>query len=61
MDKANADPPLKKVYARSCDGGSNGTIDNPNMNHLNILNSGESDISWVTVYMNLTNEEPSFL
>ena len=30
------------------------------MNHLNILNSGESDISWVTVYMNLTNEEPSF-
>ena len=24
-------------------------------------NTGESDISWVTLYMNLTNEEPSFL
>ena len=61
LDEANSDPSLNKVYARSCEGGSNGTIDNPNMNHLNILNTGESDISWVTLYMNLTNEEPSFL
>jgi hypothetical protein len=61
LDKANADPSLNKVYARRCDGGSNGTIDNPNMNHLNILKTGESDISWVTLYMQLTDKKPSFL
>ena len=42
-------------------GGSNGTINNPNMNHLNIMYSGESDISWVNLYMFLTNEKPNFL
>lgn len=61
LDKANADPSLNKVYARRCDGGSNGTIDNPNMNHLNILKTGESDISWVTLYLQLTDKKPSFL
>ena len=61
LDKANADPSLNKVYARRCDGGSNGTIDNPNMSHLNVLRTGESDISWVTLYMHLTNKKPSFL
>ena len=61
LDEANSDPSLNKVYARSCDGGSNGTIDNPNMNHLNILKTGESDISWVTLYMQLTDEKPNFL
>ena len=61
LDEANSNPSLNKVYARSCDGGSNGTIDNPNMNHLNILKTGESDISWVTLYMQLTDEKPNFL
>ena len=61
LDDANSDPSLNKVYARRCDGGSKGTIDSPNMNHLNILRTGESDISWVTLYMHLTDEEPSFL
>ena len=61
LDKVNNDPSLNKVYARKCVGGSNGTINNPNMNHLNIMYSGESDISWVNLYMFLTNEKPNFL
>jgi len=61
LDKVNNDPSLNKVYARKCVGGSNGTINNPNMNHLKIKYSGESDISWVNLYMFLTNEKPNFL
>lgn len=61
LDKVNNDPSLNKVYARKCVGGSNGTINNPNMNHLNIMSSDESDISWVNLYMFLTNEKPNFL
>ena len=61
LDKANSDPSLNKIYARQCDGGSNATIENPNMFHLNIMNTGESDISWVPLYMRLTDEKPSFL
>ena len=61
LDKANSNPSLNKVYARQCDGGSNATIENPNMFHLDIMKTGESDISWVPLYMRLTGEKLRFL
>ena len=49
------------IFDMRPDGGSNGTIDNPNMNHLDVRNTGESDISRVALYMKLTDERPAFL
>jgi len=49
------------IFDMRPDGGSNGSIDNPNMNHLDVRNTGESDISRVALYMKLTDERPAFL
>jgi hypothetical protein len=61
IDKASADPRLNAIYGRLCDGGSYGTIDKPNMNYLKLENTGETNISWVPLYLMLTNDALNFL
>lgn len=61
LDKASQDPSMNKIYARKCDGGSFATIDKPNMNYLDQQETGESELSWVPLYMHLTREKPDFL
>ena len=61
IDKASADPSLNSIYGRKCDDGSYGTIEKPNMYYLQLQNTGETGISWVPLYLTLTNDTLNFL
>ena len=61
LDSASSDPSMNKIYARTCDGGSFASIDNPNMNYLNKQETGESELSWVPLYRFMTGETPEFM
>ncbi|MEX0502731.1 alginate lyase family protein [Alphaproteobacteria bacterium LSUCC0719] len=53
--KANQDKSLNRQYARSCPSGSFGTIEEPNLHYREKPGfSGESDSSWVELYLKLT-------
>jgi len=61
LDRAGRDPTMNKIYAKSCEGGSYDTIDEPNLYHLDVSATGESGISWVPLYTALTGDKPEFL
>ena len=56
MIRANQDIALNKQYARSCPGGSFGTIEEPNLYYRERPGLiGESESSWVEPYLKLTD------
>ena len=61
INEASQNPLMNKIYARECKGGSDGTIDKPIMNYLDILRTGSTDLAWVDLYFGLTGEKPEYI